>query len=32
MENYKVDREELKKYNDLDNIKLGDKIIIPYYD
>lgn len=32
MENYNVDKEELSKYNVLDSIKLGDKIIIPYYD
>lgn len=32
LENYSVDKEELSKYNILDNIKIGDKIIIPYYD
>lgn len=32
LETYKVDKEELSKYNVLDSIKLGDKIIIPYYD
>ena len=29
--NYKVSFEMLKEYNDLDNIKTGDKIIIPEY-
>ena len=29
MEKYGVTEEELKKYNDLTNLKLGDKIIIP---
>lgn len=29
MEKYKVTEEELKKYNDLSNLKLGDKLIIP---
>lgn len=28
-EKYNVSEEELKKYNDLNNLKLGDKIIIP---
>jgi hypothetical protein len=32
LETYKVDKEELSKYNVLDSIKIGDKIIIPYYD
>lgn len=29
MEKYNVSEEELKKYNDLSNLQLGDKIIIP---
>ena len=29
MEKYNVSREELEKYNDLSNLKLGDKLIIP---
>lgn len=29
MENYEVTRESLDMYNDLENIKLGDKLIIP---
>ena len=32
LETYNVDKEELSKYNVLDSIKIGDKIIIPYYD
>lgn len=32
LEKYNVDKEELSKYNVLDSIKIGDKIIIPYYD
>ena len=29
LEKYNIDLEELKKYNDLSEIKLGDKLIIP---
>jgi hypothetical protein len=32
LETYNIDKEELSKYNVLDSIKIGDKIIIPYYD
>ena len=30
MTKYKVTKEDLENYNDLENIKAGDKIIIPY--
>lgn len=30
MSYYKIDRETLEQYNDLQNIKIGDKLIIPY--
>ena len=29
MKKYKINKEELEQYNDLENIKIGDKIIIP---
>ena len=29
MEKYGVTKEELEKYNDLENLQLGDKLIIP---
>ena len=29
MEKYNISLDELKKYNDLSNLKIGDKIIIP---
>ena len=29
MEKYNVTQDELEKYNDLSNLKLGDKLIIP---
>jgi len=32
IEKYNITKEELEEYNDLDNIKMYDKIIIPYYD
>ena len=30
--NYKTTVDELKEYNDLNNIQINDKIIIPYYE
>ena len=32
IEKYSITKEELEEYNDLDNIKLFDKIIIPYHE
>lgn len=32
MDNYQIVKEELEKYNDLREIKIGDKLIIPSYD
>ena len=32
LDKYKITKEELEEYNELDNIKTGNKIIIPYYD